>query len=114
MRLDATGQPIYGDRDQADLAEMKALGLPFWLAGSYARPERVVEAIPQDSLEMVHVDSGGAKRIVFHVPSREVFEVAAAEAGECSDTPNKRFAIQLSVRKEKRGSIRPLVYIQMT
>jgi NAD(P)H-dependent flavin oxidoreductase YrpB (nitropropane dioxygenase family) len=45
MRLDATGQPVYGDRDQADLAEMRALKLPFWLAGSYARPERVVKAI---------------------------------------------------------------------
>jgi nitronate monooxygenase len=44
MTCDASGQPIYGPRDVADLEKIRALGLPFWLAGSYARPERLVEA----------------------------------------------------------------------
>ncbi len=39
------GEPIYGDRDVPDLEAIQALGLPFWLAGSYAKPERVVEAL---------------------------------------------------------------------
>jgi len=45
MQLTLDGQPIYGDRDIPDLAAIRALGLPFWLAGSYGEPERVVEAI---------------------------------------------------------------------
>jgi nitronate monooxygenase len=36
LQLADDGQPIYGDRDVADLAAMQALGLPFWSAGSYA------------------------------------------------------------------------------
>ena len=31
------GEPIYGDRDRVDLEQMKAIGLPFWLAGGYGR-----------------------------------------------------------------------------
>lgn len=45
LRLTATGEPIYGERDVPDLEAIRALGLPFWLAGSCARPERVEEAI---------------------------------------------------------------------
>jgi len=33
------GQPVYGPRDAVDLSKLRALGLPFWLAGSYASPE---------------------------------------------------------------------------
>ncbi len=42
--LDATGEPIYGARDLPDLGRIRALGLPFWLAGSYATTERLAEA----------------------------------------------------------------------
>ncbi|MFO0860007.1 MAG: nitronate monooxygenase [Phycisphaerales bacterium] len=45
LRLTEAGEPIYSERDQPDLEEFRALGLPFWLAGSYARPERVAEAL---------------------------------------------------------------------
>jgi nitronate monooxygenase len=45
MKLNVNGEPIYGARDDADLIAIKALGLPFWLAGSYAEPERVAESI---------------------------------------------------------------------
>lgn len=44
MQLDAAGEPIYGPRDHADLAKMAEVGLPFWLAGAYATPEKVAEA----------------------------------------------------------------------
>lgn len=43
MKLDDKGEPIYGPRDVVDLQEMKALELPFWMAGSYATPERLAE-----------------------------------------------------------------------
>ena len=42
--LGEEGEPRYGPRDVVDLAKMRALGLPFWLAGSYASPDRLQEA----------------------------------------------------------------------
>lgn len=45
MQLDERGEPIYGPRDDANLAKMVELGLPFWLAGAYGTPERVEEAL---------------------------------------------------------------------
>ena len=41
MKFSDLGEPIYGDRDVVDLAEMKNLGLPFWMAGYYATPEKI-------------------------------------------------------------------------
>jgi NAD(P)H-dependent flavin oxidoreductase YrpB (nitropropane dioxygenase family) len=37
-RTDELGQPIYDDRDKPDLHAIAAVGLPFWLAGSYGSP----------------------------------------------------------------------------
>lgn len=45
LSLDADGDPIYGAKDHADLAKMAEIDLPFWLAGAYGTPERVVEAL---------------------------------------------------------------------
>jgi NAD(P)H-dependent flavin oxidoreductase YrpB (nitropropane dioxygenase family) len=44
-QLTERGEPIYGERDIVDLEAIKALGLPFWLAGSYGDPSRVAEAL---------------------------------------------------------------------
>ena len=41
----ARGEPVYGPRDNADLAAIRALGLPFWLAGSYAHPGKLRDAL---------------------------------------------------------------------
>ena len=40
------GEPVYGPRDTPDLAAIRAVGLPFWVAGSHATPEslRAAEA----------------------------------------------------------------------
>ncbi len=45
LQLDDEGQPLYGERDVADLEAIADVGLPFWLAGSYAEPDKVVEAL---------------------------------------------------------------------
>ena len=45
MQLNETGEPLYGDRDAVDLAKIKELGLPFWLAGGYGSPEKLQEAL---------------------------------------------------------------------
>jgi len=39
------GQSVFGEKDQADLSKVAALGLPFWLAGGYGTPQKVKEAI---------------------------------------------------------------------
>jgi len=45
VHLSDAGEPIYGDRDVPDLAVFREIGLPFWLAGGYAEPDRIVEAL---------------------------------------------------------------------
>ena len=45
--FDERGQPVYGDRDRADLEQMRALGLPFWLAGSSGSPEALAAALEE-------------------------------------------------------------------
>lgn len=42
--LDDAGEPVYGPKDDADLAKVAEIGLPFWLAGAYATPEKLAEA----------------------------------------------------------------------
>lgn len=44
LTLDADHQPVYGPRDAPDLEKIAALGLPFWLAGTYGTPDQVVAA----------------------------------------------------------------------
>jgi nitronate monooxygenase len=44
LQLDAGGEPIYGERDAVDLEKIRELGVPFWLAGGYGAPEKVVDA----------------------------------------------------------------------
>jgi NAD(P)H-dependent flavin oxidoreductase YrpB (nitropropane dioxygenase family) len=36
--FDELGQPVYGPRDEVDLDKLRALGLPFWLAGGRGGP----------------------------------------------------------------------------
>jgi nitronate monooxygenase len=47
LQLNASGEPVYGDRDQVNIAELRALGVPFWLAGGYGNAEKVREALDQ-------------------------------------------------------------------
>lgn len=45
LRLNENNEPVYGERDIVDLAQIREIGLPFWLAGGYASPEKIAEAI---------------------------------------------------------------------
>jgi nitronate monooxygenase len=45
MELNDQGEPIYGDRDAIEIEKIKAIGLPFWLAGSWGTPEKLKEAL---------------------------------------------------------------------
>lgn len=45
VQFNERGEPVYGARDTPDLETIRALGVPFWLAGAYARPEKLREAL---------------------------------------------------------------------
>jgi len=44
-QLTPTGEPLYGDRDQVDLVKLRALGVPFWLAGGYGSSHKLSAAL---------------------------------------------------------------------
>ncbi len=43
--MNARGEPVYGERDLVDIEAMKAVGLPFWLAGGTGSPEALAAAL---------------------------------------------------------------------
>jgi nitronate monooxygenase len=45
LQLSETGEPVYGERDRVDFAAMRALGVPFWLAGGYGSRDKLREAL---------------------------------------------------------------------
>lgn len=55
--IDDLGQPVYDKRDEPDIADLAAIGLPFWMAGSYGTPEGLAHA---KSLGAVGVQVGTA------------------------------------------------------
>jgi len=47
LQLNAAGEPVYGERDQVNIQELRALGVPFWLAGGYGNARKLREALDQ-------------------------------------------------------------------
>jgi nitronate monooxygenase len=47
LQLNAAGEPVYGERDHVNIEELRALGVPFWLAGGYGNAEKLREAVLQ-------------------------------------------------------------------
>lgn len=45
MRTDEHGQPIYSEKDEANLAAIREVNIPFWLAGGYGSQPRLQEAL---------------------------------------------------------------------
>lgn len=45
MRMNEMGEPVYGSKDGVDYDKLKALGVPFWVAGNYGDEERYREAL---------------------------------------------------------------------
>jgi nitronate monooxygenase len=43
--LNERGEPIYGEKDVPDLDAFRELGLPFWMAGSWAHSKKLQEAL---------------------------------------------------------------------
>ncbi len=47
LRLNDRGEPVYGERDVVDLAKLRELGLPFWLAGGVGSPAGLKAALAE-------------------------------------------------------------------
>lgn len=47
LKLDERGEPIYGERDVVDLAAMREIGLPFYIAGGSGSPEGLEHALAE-------------------------------------------------------------------
>jgi len=45
LQLNAAGEPVYGPRDVVELEKIRALQLPFWLAGGYGAAGKLAEAL---------------------------------------------------------------------
>lgn len=45
LTLSPNGEPVYGERDDADICELKKTGLPFWLAGMFGSHKKLCEAL---------------------------------------------------------------------
>jgi NAD(P)H-dependent flavin oxidoreductase YrpB (nitropropane dioxygenase family) len=54
---DERHQPIYDAADEVDFSKMKELGLPYWVAGSYASPEALNKATSELGAKGVQVGS---------------------------------------------------------
>lgn len=47
LQLNAIGEPVYGERDRVNVADLRALGVPFWMAGGYGNAAMLREALEQ-------------------------------------------------------------------
>jgi len=47
LQLNQAGEPVYGERDHVNIQELRALGVPFWLAGGYGNAAKLKEALDQ-------------------------------------------------------------------
>ncbi len=47
LQLNAAGEPVYGERDRVNIADLRDLGVPFWLAGGYGNADKLKEALEQ-------------------------------------------------------------------
>lgn len=47
MKLNERGEPIYGKKDDVNLAKFREMGLPFWLAGGYGSAQKLQEALSE-------------------------------------------------------------------
>ncbi len=45
LQLTDDGEPVYGERDRVNVDDLRALGVPFWLAGGYGSAGKLREAL---------------------------------------------------------------------
>lgn len=106
-RLNERGEPIYGERDRVDLAKLKDLGLPFWMAGGVGHPGRVEEVkkaggvgIQVGTLFAYCRESGlmeGLKRMVIDLCQKGEVDVLTADRASPTGFPFKTVGVNPSL-----------------
>jgi nitronate monooxygenase len=88
LQLNAAGEPIYGERDVADLEAVRSLGLPFWIAGGCASAQGYAAAI-QAGAAGIQVGTAFAyceeSELAFDVKQRVLLASLAEVAGVLTD-----------------------------
>jgi len=77
------GEPVYGDKDKPDFEAIKALGLPFWVAGGYGNSEGLQEA-KEIGAEGVQVGSAFALTVesgIEYDTKREILKLIMENSG---------------------------------
>ncbi len=80
------GEPVYGPRDEVDYAKVKEIGVPFYIAGAYATPEKLAEA---KELGAVGVQLGTIFAFADESGLRE--DIKRSTLIECQTNPPKVF-----------------------
>jgi NAD(P)H-dependent flavin oxidoreductase YrpB (nitropropane dioxygenase family) len=102
-RLNARGEPLYGERDEVSLEEMVNLGLPFWVAGGTGHPGRL-QAVKEAGAAGIQVgtlfafcrESGlveGLKRKVLDLCRRGQVDVLTADRASPTGFPFKTVSL---------------------
>lgn len=84
MQLNERGEPVYGERDMVDLAAMRAIGLPFWLAGGVGSPAGLAHAEAEGAAGIqvgtlfAYCDESGV------APEHKLRVITAVAAGEAT------------------------------
>jgi NAD(P)H-dependent flavin oxidoreductase YrpB (nitropropane dioxygenase family) len=118
LQLNERGEPVYGPRDVVDLEAMRALGVPFWLAGGYGTPaKRAAGAagIQVGTLFACADESGVAPAL----RARVLDAVARGEADVFTDPlasptgyPFKRLLVHDGAEADRRARICDLGYLR--
>jgi nitronate monooxygenase len=88
-QFDENGEVVYGERDRVDLAKIRELGRPFWLAGGYGSPEGLRQALAAGA---AGVQVGTAFALCVESGLRNDYKeallesVVAGEAHVCTDS----------------------------
>jgi NAD(P)H-dependent flavin oxidoreductase YrpB (nitropropane dioxygenase family) len=89
LQLTQRGEPIYGPRDEADLAKIAEIGLPFYLAGGFGTHEQLCAALAkgaagiQVGTAFAFCDQSGIRADL----KRQVLELARARQAQVFTDP---------------------------
>lgn len=115
LQLSELGEPVYGERDAIDIAKLRELGVPFWLAGGYGHPERVREALEQGA---AGVQVGTAFEFANESGLQEDFKVAllkrviAGDASVFTDPLASPTGFPFKVARLKGTNSEPETYVE--
>lgn len=119
--LNERGEPIYGPKDDVDLEKFQkaSSGLPFWLAGAYAHPDKLCDVVDVGASgvqvgtlfalsDESGMDDEAKQRILGHIASNDM-DVFTDPAASPTGFPFKVLQLDGTLSDEKRYLARPRV-----